>query len=385
MRPLVTLSLMPNKRCRSTANFMIPLFLNGKFLAQRTTGVQRFAHGIVNALDRSLQTRPCGCKVELLLPPAATPMEGLQVIRQRRVGRAGRSLTLWEQLDLPANARDGTLVCLSGSAPFLARHCIPTIHDAAVYLHPQAYSHLFVAWYRLLFAHRARRSPFVLTVSSSSARDLAAHLPSTQFRVVPNSAEHIICHPADKSVMERLQLPPQGFLLAVGSLNPTKNFASLIDAYASSVVAERFPLVIVGAVNREVFRSSRAVTEHPNVRWAGAVSDAQLRSLYENAAVFIFPSLYEGFGIPPLEAMLCGCPVAASDASSIPEVCGDAVHYFDPRDHTTMKAAIELILQSDAYRKSLIERGRQRAQKFTWDRSADCLRSALSEFRLIDC
>lgn len=364
---------------------MRSLFLNGKFLAQRTTGVQRMAHGIVNALDRSLQTRPCGCTVEILLPPSAKPIEGLQVIRQRHVGRAGRTLTLWEQLDLPANARNGTLLCLSGSAPFLARSCVVTVHDAAVFLHPQAYSRLFVAWYRLLFSHHARRSPFVLTISESSARDLATHLPPTKFRVVPMSAEHIISQPADGTVMEQLQLSPQGYLLAVGSLNPTKNFAALIDAYAASTLSERLPLVIVGAINRKVFRAGSSVIDHPNVRWAGPIPDAQLRALYEQAALFIFPSIYEGFGIPPLEAMLCGCPVAASNASSIPEVCGNAAHYFDPHDLNEMRSVIESILENDVYRKVLIERGRQRALTFTWDHTAQCLRSALAEFQLIDC
>ena len=363
---------------------MRPLFLNGKFLAQRTTGVQRFAHGIVNALDRSLQTRPCGCTVEILLPPSANPIEGLQVIRQRHVGRADRTLTLWEQLDLPVNARDGTLVCLSGSAPFFSGSCIPTIHDAAVYLYPQAYSRLFVAWYRLLFSHHARRSPFVLTVSESSARDLATHIPSAVYRVVPNSAEHIIRQPPDESVMAQLQLSPKGYLLAVGSLNPTKNFAALIGAYTASTLAERLPLVIVGAVNRDVFRASGTVIDHPNVRWAGSIPDAQLRALYEQAAIFIFPSLYEGFGIPPLEAMLCGCPVAASKASSIPEVCGNAAHYFDPHNLNEIKTAIESILEHDDYRNKLIKLGRQRALTFTWDHAAERLRSALAEFTLID-
>lgn len=360
------------------------IYINGKFLAQRTTGVQRFAHGIVSALDRSLQAQPCRQAVELLLPPAAVPIPGLQKISQRHVGRAGRSLTAWEQLDLPSRTRHGTLLCLSGSAPFFARDCVPTIHDAAVYLHPKAYSRAFVAWYRLLFAHRARSSPLTLTVSESSARDLAPHLPQTAFRVVPNSAEHITRLPADLSIMERLQLSSQGFLLAVGSLNKTKNFAALIEAYTTSGLVERLPLVIVGAINRDVFCAGTSVTDHRNVRWVGPVPDGQLRALYEQAAVFVFPSLYEGFGIPPLEAMHCGCPVVASNASSIPEVCGDAALYFHPRDAVAMTAAIESLLGADTCRSKLIERGRQRARAFSWSHAAERLRAALVEFGIID-
>jgi len=364
---------------------MKTLFLNGKFLAQRTTGVQRFARGVICALDRELSTRPWQGEVEVLLPPSATPIEGLKVIRQRHIGRAGRSLTLWEQIDLPLHVGKGNLVCLSGSAPFFARNCLPTIHDAATYLYPWAYSRLFVWWYRLLFAHRAKRSKLVLTVSKSSALDLAAHLPPTEFRVVPNSAEHITSVPADPTVLDRMQLPAKGFLLAVGSLNPTKNFAALIEAYVASELSSRMPLVIVGAVNRDVFRASSTLVDHPNVRWAGPVSDAQLRALYEQAALFVFPSIYEGFGIPPLEAMLCGCPVVASNASSIPEVCGDAVRYFDPHKQLDMRTAIEAVLQDEQYRRALIEHGLQRAQQFTWEHSAKCFRSALAEFKLIDC
>jgi glycosyltransferase involved in cell wall biosynthesis len=360
------------------------IYLNGKFLAQRTTGVQRFARGVVTALDRSLQSTPCGHDVELLLPPSATLIEGLQVISQRVIGKPGRSLTAWEQLELPRHTFGSTLLCLSGSAPLFAVDCVPTIHDAAVYLYPQAYSRAFVTWYRLLFARRARSSPLVLTVSESSARDLAPHMPRTAYRVVPNSAEHITDQPSDTSVLDRLELTLGRYLLAVGSLNPTKNFSLLINAYKGSSLVDQFPLVIVGAINRDVFSIDSKDMDHPNVRWAGAIPDSQLRALYENAAVFIFPSLYEGFGIPPLEAMLCGCPVVASNASSIPEICGDAAHYFDPRNPNELLVAIQAVIQDDAYRNALINRGRQRANSFTWEKAAKRFRSALVEFGFID-
>lgn len=360
------------------------IYLNGKFLAQRTTGVQRFARGVVTALDFSLQSTPCGQDFELLLPPAATPIDGLQVINQRVIGQRGRSLTAWEQMELPRHTSGGTLLCLSGSAPLFGGDCIPTIHDAAVYLYPQAYSRAFVTWYRLLFARRARNSPLVLTVSESSARDLAPHLPRTAYRVVPNSAEHIIDRSSDTSVLNRLDLKSGRYLLAVGSLNPTKNFSLLINTYRGSSLVDQLPLVIVGAINREVFSADSLNIEHPNVRWAGSIPDTQLRALYENAAVFVFPSLYEGFGIPPLEAMLCGCPVVASRASSIPEICSDAAHYFDPRDPNEMLAAIQSVLESDGHRKSLIEKGHNRANQFSWDYSAASLRLALADFGFID-
>jgi glycosyltransferase involved in cell wall biosynthesis len=170
----------------------------------------------------------------------------------------------------------------------------------------------------------------------------------------------------------------------VGSLNPTKNLSSLINAYMTSSLADQSPLVIVGAINRDVFSIDSLDIDHPNVIWAGAITDSQLRALYENAAVFVFPSLYEGFGIPPLEAMICGCPVIASNAASIPEVCEDAAHYFDPHNSNEMIAAIKYVLQNDSYRLSLIEKGHRRAIAFSWENSAKSLRSALAEFNFID-
>ncbi len=360
------------------------IYINGKFLAQRTTGVQRFARGVLSALERSLQVTPCSHKFELLLPPSATPIPGVHLIRQRLVGRPGRSLTAWEQLDLPGHTRGGTLVCLSGSAPLLVSNCVPTIHDAAIYRYPNAYSRFFVVWYKLLFALSAKRSPLVLTVSESSARDLEPRLPRTAYRVVPNSAEHITDQIPDTSVLSRLELTSGRYLLAVGSLNPTKNFSLLINAYRRSSLVDQFPLVIVGAINRDVFSINSEDVDHPNVRWAGSIPDSHLRALYENAAVFIFPSLYEGFGIPPLEAMLCGCPVVASSASSIPEICGDAAQYFSSNNPNEMLASIQFVLENDVHRKSLVEKGRQRANQFSWDISAIRLRSALAEFGFID-
>jgi glycosyltransferase involved in cell wall biosynthesis len=353
------------------------LYINGKFLGQRTTGVQRFARGLLFALDKSLAERPAGRPVVLLTPPGVPPLEGLSAIEQRSCGKSRRSLTWWEQVELPLYCRDGDLLCFSGSAPLFARRCIPTIHDAAVFLHPQAYSRKFVAWYRILFRRLARRSPCVLTVSESAAADLAEFLPRSKFRIVYNAAEHIVQVNPDNLILERHGLLGRRYILAVGSLNPTKNFEALLQAYCSAGFDSSTPLVIVGALNGSVFSQTDLRTEHSAIIWAGAVSDEQLRTLYENAALFVFPSLYEGFGIPPLEAMTCGCPVVASSASSIPEVCGDAALYFPPRDIPAVAASLLRVLKDESLRQELIFKGRRRSECFSWARSAEQLRSCL--------
>jgi glycosyltransferase involved in cell wall biosynthesis len=219
----------------------------------------------------------------------------------------------------------------------------------------------------------------VLTVSQSSANDLRKFLTMAEYKVVPNAAEHMNSVGADKSVLQDLRLTPRHYVLAVGSLNPTKNFASLVDAYLASGLAPDIPLVIAGDFNRSVFTTAMTPEHNKAIVWAGPVNDARLKALYENAMVFAFPSLYEGFGIPPLEAMNCGCPVVASNASSIPEVCGDAALYFAPRDIPALAQLLREMRDNVPLRLQMIEKGRRRSVGFSWDRSAKLLQDFLSE------
>lgn len=359
------------------------IYINGKFLSQRTTGVQRFAHSIICALDKNLRNYSSNYKFELLAPPGASLIDGLEVICQRHVGHIKKSLVVWEQFELPFYSRGGVLLCLSGSAPFFHNNCVPTIHDAAVYLHSDAYSRLFTFWYQILFRRLVKSSPLILTVSNSSARELEQYLSPANVCVISNSAEHIIQKSADLSVMSDLSLIPQKFFLAVGSFNPTKNFLNLIKAYLSSELLKSIPLVIVGAKNHDVFKSMGNLIDHPNIIWSGFLSDSKLRALYEQATLFIFPSYYEGFGIPPLEAMHCGCPVVASNASSIPEVCGDAAVYFNPYDYQDMAQCIEKVLLNKSLQFDLIELGKVQIKNYSWDKSAKYLKSVLEKFKIM--
>lgn len=348
------------------------LYINGKFLAQRTTGVQRFALGLVTALDALLVHRSELSAPILLLPPGSNRL-ALQRIEQRECGTNFTSATLWEQVALPWAARQGTLLCLTGSAPLIGGIRILTIHDAAIYLYPRAYSLKFVSWYRLLFKLISDSAPITLTVSAKSAADLEEFLPGRQFRVIPNSAEHILHQPADMSVLSLYGLKPQSYLLAVGSRNPTKNLDALVRAYHDSGLCPELDMVFVGGQNQKVFAKSSADFSLPGLIYTGAIEDGELRALYENALALVFPSIYEGFGIPPLEAMTCGCPVVASNASSIPEVCGDAALYFDPYDQTSMIKTLQDIAKQTNLRAALARKGYAQIKHYSWKRSAETL------------
>jgi glycosyltransferase involved in cell wall biosynthesis len=116
------------------------------------------------------------------------------------------------------------------------------------------------------------------------------------------------------------------------------------------------------------------------MRWLGYVNDSELRTLYANAIAFIFPSLYEGFGLPPLEAMALGCPVLASNAASIPEVCGDAPLYFDPVDEHSLAALMKEVLLNQSAREDMVRRGLERLALYGWNRSADAYLSLLRDW-----
>lgn len=348
------------------------VFINGKFLAQRMTGVQRFAHGVVQALDESLaKANPDGWRFVLLTPRSAPAMP-LRAIRQQPVGPQRIRLHAWEQFVLPWHARGGLLLSLAGSASLLHPRQVVTIHDAAIYDQPGAYTKPFVAWYRFLFAVAARRSPLLLTISEFSKERLARHLKRRdRVVIVSGAASHMDRQTADGQLVERLGLGAGRYWLAVGSANPTKNFARLVEAFCQLPRSLDVRLVIVGGRNGSVFSGSRSeLIEDDRLLWTGPVSDAELQALYQHALAFAFPSLYEGFGLPPLEAMSCGCPVAAARAASIPEVCGDAVLYFDPNSTTSIAEALRRLTEDDELRATLSRQGRRHAGRYSWDASA---------------
>jgi glycosyltransferase involved in cell wall biosynthesis len=359
---------------------MTTVYINGKFAAQRTTGVQRVAAQLTFALDAELAASPARSASQwvLLCPPGA-PVLPMARITVRHVGPAGLALHVWEQLVLPMAARHGLLVNLAGAAPFFARFQVCLLHDAAVFDHPEAYARAFVAWYRLLFRRLARRAAKLLTVSAFSRTRLALHLglEASKFAVVPNGGDHLQAVAPDESVLARHGLAGSRFLLAVASANPTKNLAALVAAYARLPADPLRRLVIVGGSNPRVFAAS-AANDPPGVLRTGPIGDAELKALYGHATALVFPSLYEGFGLPPLEAMACGCPVAAAQAAAIPEVCGDAALYFDPHSVDAIAAALQHLLTDKALRERLRAAGLARAAAFRWSAAAATLRAELN-------
>jgi glycosyltransferase involved in cell wall biosynthesis len=359
------------------------VYINGKFAAQTTTGVQRVARCLVDALDRGLvdSSGPPPISRWILLCPPGGRVPTLRHIEVRVVGSGRGGLHVWEQWVLPRAARDGLLVNLAGSAPAWAGRQVCTLHDAAVFDRPEAYSLVFRTWYRWLFRRLARTAVAIHTGSNFSRERLALWLGLEAGRIAinPNGGDHLRDAVADSAVLVSAGLVGRRFVLAVGSASASKNIAALIAAFAQLQDAD-LRLVIAGGNHPAVFAAAGAaapqVAESRVVR-LGSVGDGELKALYSAAAVLAFASLYEGFGLPPLEAMSCGCPVVGASTSAVPEVCGDAALYVDPASPDDIARGLAQVLGDATLAADLVRRGQARLANFTWDSSAARLRSLL--------
>ncbi len=362
------------------------IVVNGRFLQRPITGVERFALETLKAWDRQLaqqaqQGSPASLSFEILAPQGTPRPDALPHFQFRTVG--SHQGHLWEQLDLARHSRGRPLLNLCNTAPVLKQWQWVVIHDAAVFSAPMAFSRSFRAVYKAMHQALGWGRSRILTVSQFSKQDLmrCLGLPADRIQVIPESAEHVLRVEPDTSILDTQQLRERPYVLAVSSMAAHKNFKLVMDAL-TQLSNPPFDVVIAGgAGNARVFGDAGHI-QSTQIKWVGYVSDAQLRALYEHAMFFVFPSVYEGFGIPPLEAMQCGCPVLASQAASIPEVCADAALYFDPSDAGQLAALMMRVAGDAALRDDLSRRGLARAAQHTWAKAAATIERCMSESKL---
>jgi len=264
-----------------------------------------------------------------------------------------------------------------------------TVHDLSFMRYPEGATPSLRRYLNTVVPRSIARADLVLADSESTKRDLAELLDVSpeRVRVVYAGVEPRFRPMFDdehlRAVARRYELDPP-FILAVGTLEPRKNLQRLFQAYALLRQRMAFAprLVVVGArgwLTDDIFAALEASGIAAHVRFPGFVHDEDLPAVYNLACLFAFPSLYEGFGIPPLEALACGVPVACSNASSLPEVVGDAALTFDPTDVEAMVEAMLRLLTDGDLRADLIARGRARAERFTWPAAAADLLAAYQE------
>jgi glycosyltransferase involved in cell wall biosynthesis len=288
----------------------------------------------------------------------------------------------WEQFLAPllvrrigADVFHGTLNVVPLACPIPS---VVTIHDLAFIRFPQtfrAYNRTYLDFATRLTARRAAR---ILTVSEHTRREVIGLLgvPPERVVVTPNAARAHF-RPPPIGAIDQLRARhglPERFLLYVGTLEPRKNLTTLLEAFAEVARRTDATLLIGGGkgwLYTPIFERLAALGLRDRVRVVGYIDEEELPLWYAAATVFVFPSIYEGFGMPPLEAMACGTPVVTSNTSSLPEVVGDAGIMVDPHDAAALAAALAQLLNDADLRADLRTRGLQRAARFTWNTTAE--------------
>ncbi|MET0377268.1 MAG: glycosyltransferase family 1 protein [Rhizorhabdus sp.] len=350
--------------------------INGKFLSASPTGVHRVAHELTAALARRNGDQLHGQPLRVLAPRDTRGQPSFGAIPVK----IGGLLTwqFWEQFSLPWRSRGHLLVSLCNLAPVTRSKAVTMIHDAQVFLSPASYSRPFRAWYSIVLPAIGRRHRRILTVSEYSRQQLAHFgvAPLAKIHVVPNGADHILQVPSDVTIVDRLGLEAGNYVVGLANLQAHKNIPLLLRAFADPRLAGS-KLVLVGGADAAAF-AARGHAVPPNVVFAGKVSDGGLRGLLEQACCLAFPSTTEGFGLPPLEAMILGCPAIVAPCGALPEVCGEAAVYCSPDDPAAWAGAIGRFLDDATWRDKYVAASQQHAALFTWDRAAGLLEESIA-------
>jgi glycosyltransferase involved in cell wall biosynthesis len=286
--------------------------------------------------------------------------------RPRLVHRAGHA---WEQFVLPVRAvRAQALLCPANLAPLAHPRNVIVIHDAAVLRHPEWYSPAYAAWQRRILPALARRALHVVTVSEFSRGELVEllGLPADRITVVAGGVDGRFTPDADAAAARVALGLERPYVLCVASQTARKNLQALVP------LARDIEVVVAGG-HRPQFAREHGLDA---LRHLGAVPDALLPGLYAGAEAFALPSLYEGFGLPVLEAMACGTPVVAADTTALPETAGAAARLTPP---AAVADAVRELLAHPAECERRRAAGLERAAQFTWDRTVRAVDAVLTE------
>lgn len=352
------------------------VYVNGRFLTQQITGVQRYAVEIARELKKAL-----GNKVIFLSPSGIlhkTLSEELgTIIIGRRMGH------LWEQIDLPLYLNKKgkpLLINLANTAPILYRNKISTIHDIAFKVFPKTYSKSFLCLYKFLIPRIIKSSVRIITVSIFSKNEIIKYyeVPSEKIHVIYNGVHDEFTN----SVKDELK--NKNYFLAVFSLNYRKNVFALLDSFLE-LKKNDVSLFLVGDINTSAFTkvNLEKYKQYTQIKFLGRISDEELIQYYSNAIGFVYPSFYEGFGIPPLEAQRCGCPVIVSNTSCLPEIFKESVLYCDPFSKLSIRDKMDALLNNSDLLFQLKEKGYQNSLRFSWKVSSESLLNIIYDINTI--
>ena len=341
------------------------VIINGRFLIHRITGVERYAREILAELDKIIEPK----SIELAVPPEA---EDVPVYKNIKVVKTGKLHNrLWEHISFPwyVHTQKGISLNLCNVAPIPAPGIV-CIHDVKVKATPQYFSKKFLMWYNLLLKNATKRAKLIITVSEFSKSEIVKYfrVSSDKITVIPNAWQHYERIAYDENALNKYGLEEGNYYFSMCSLEPNKNFKWIAEEAKENSDAI---FAVAGSINKKVFADGLGFDCPENMKLLGYVSDEEAKTMMRDCKAFLFPTFYEGFGIPPLEAMSAGAKnIYVSDTTVMHEVFGDSVQYIDPDCYDNVfENNIEV--SEDEINKTL--------EKYSWKKSAEKLLLELAE------
>lgn len=341
--------------------------INGKFLSQKVTGVQRYAREVLKELDHIADH---GIEIVLLADKNSKDIPDFRNIRVIISGVFAGNL--WEQITLPLYVlrHGGLCVSLCNMTPLLTPHVV-VIHDVSFRVNREFFSKKFSRWYNFVFSSAVGRIKAIVTVSEFSKDEISRcyGVDREKITITYNGWQHMENIRTDNLALDKYGLSPQKYFFAMSSLAPNKNFRWIAEAARRNPGAD---FAVSGAINKKVFGDIFDFDVPKNLKFLGYVSDGEAKALMTHCRAFLFPTFYEGFGIPPLEALSVGAKAVVSDASCMREIFGDTVYYIDPGN-----SDVDL----DELIKEKPENVSELLKKYSWHSSAKILSDIIKKFQ----
>ncbi len=345
------------------------IVINGKFLSQQITGVQRYGLNISKYLPTEINQQ----KVTIAAPKGTSIPKELSHLAVIKFGNFKGNA--WEQIDLPLFLKKNNnplLINFTGVSPLLYSNTFLYIHDLSYKHYPEWFSKPFAMYYNFALPINAKKAKKILTVSHYVKNDLV------ETYNLPESKVNVIYCAADEK-FKNLNLPREKFVLLVSSLDPRKNIKNAIKSflkiksdYTLKVVGKKHPSFADIGINNDDLSHQ--------IEFTGYVSDKELNELYNKATLFFYPSIFEGFGIPPLEAQKCHCPALVSNTTCLPEIYENSVQYCDPYNVNNMSENLNKLLHDDQQQKKLVQLGLKNEKRFSWEKSAQKLTDLIKSY-----
>ncbi|MDB8558554.1 glycosyltransferase family 4 protein [Turicibacter sanguinis] len=358
----------------------INVIIDGRMIDKHLHGIARYTYELIkygqlsNKINYTVLVNDLDEAKEIFFD-----IEGLTFIKMK-----SKFLSIKEQFELPIIINKYNNIIFHSpsfvSSPFINKNMIMTIHDLNHIQFPQFYKFFHKYYYKLIVKFSAKKCKKILTVSNFSKSELVEWLNCTTDHVavtyngIGESFKPVMNENIIKTIQSKYGLPPR-FILYLGNLKPHKNVGTLLKAI-NHIKDKEISLVLNGYPTDEIQYLINKIKISDRVKFIGFVDDDDLATLYSSAELFIFPSMYEGFGLPPLEAMACGCPTIVSSSASLPEIVLDGATKFNTFDEKDLAMKINCLI-GNVELDNLIKKGINRSKCFTWEK---CFNETYEEY-----